>query len=156
MRSVADELPRAFGFAEPVFWRSELEADPESELSEDQCVIEGEYYFIRGRVQIPIAATDYHFEWGVWVSVSEERFDQIHASWEQPGRESEPPYFGWLANEVPVYTSTLELRAHVYTRPVGEQPVIDLEPTDHPLAVEQSHGITMERMHEIAELLLHD
>jgi len=30
-----------------------------------------------------------------------------------------------------------------------------LEPTDHPLAVEQRHGITMARVQEITEMILH-
>jgi hypothetical protein len=31
----------------------------------------------------------------------------------------------------------------------------ELEPTDHPLAVEQREGITIQRVREFAELLLH-
>jgi hypothetical protein len=30
-----------------------------------------------------------------------------------------------------------------------------LEPTEHPLAVEQREGVTMARVREIAEMLLH-
>jgi len=32
---------------------------------------------------------------------------------------------------------------------------VELESTDHPLAVEQREGITMDRVQEIAEALLH-
>jgi hypothetical protein len=40
----------------------------------------------------------------------------------------------------------------VHTRAVGLVPWIELEPTDHPLAVDQRTGITWERIREIAEL----
>jgi hypothetical protein len=38
---------------------------------------------------------------------------------------------------------------------LGERPSVELEPTSHPLAVEQRNGITVARVHEIAETLLH-
>jgi hypothetical protein len=44
---------------------------------------------------------------------------------------------------------------HVHTRAVGRRPFVELEPTDHLLAVEQREGITQERVREIAELVLH-
>ncbi|MGV9567688.1 DUF2199 domain-containing protein [Streptomyces sp. NPDC003480] len=60
-----------------------------------------------------------------------------------PGSETEKPYFGWLTTDLSVYsTTTLNLKTHVPTRPVGERPRVELEPTDHPLAVEQHTGIT--------------
>ena len=43
----------------------------------------------------------------------------------------------------------------MHTRPVGVRPYIELEATDHPLAVEQREGITWERVQEIAEIVLH-
>jgi hypothetical protein len=33
--------------------------------------------------------------------------------------------------------------------------MVELEPTDHPLPVEQRQGITMARVQALAELLLH-
>ena len=75
--------------------------------------------------------------------------------WEQPGRESEPPSFGWLSTSLPGYPETLHLKTMVHTREVGRRPRVELEPTDHPLAVEQRQGITWERVQEIAERMLH-
>ncbi|MGW1264432.1 DUF2199 domain-containing protein [Streptomyces drozdowiczii] len=34
-------------------------------------------------------------------------------------------------------TTTLNLKTRVHTRPVGDRPFVELEPTDHPLAIEQ-------------------
>ena len=71
--------------------------------------------------------------------------------WESFGRENEPPYFGWLSTALPCYPDTLNLKTHVHTRPVGLRPLVELEPTEHPLAVEQQNGITMVRVKEIVE-----
>jgi hypothetical protein len=76
--------------------------------------------------------------------------------WTTPGREGEPPSFGWLSTELPLYqTSTLELKTHVHMQRVGQRPLVEVEPTDHPLDVEQRTGITLARVQEIAEALLH-
>ncbi|MFE7803030.1 hypothetical protein [Nocardia sp. NPDC057440] len=41
------------------------------------------------------------------------------------------------------------------TQPIGNRPLVELEPTDHPLAVEKRTGITSARVHWIAEQILH-
>jgi hypothetical protein len=92
---------------------------------------------------------------GVWVSLSRTSYERMIALWDQPGRESEPPYFGWLQTALPYQPSTLNLKTMVHTQPVGERPLIELEPTDHPLAVEQRGGITLARVQEIAERMRH-
>ena len=64
--------------------------------------------------------------------------------------------FGWLSTHLPVYEpSTVNLKTLVHTQPVGERPLLELEPTDHPLAVEQREGIDLARVQELAERLLH-
>ena len=75
--------------------------------------------------------------------------------WEQEGRETEPPFFGWLCTALPLYPDTLLLKTNVHMRPLGQRPLVELEPTDHPLAVEQRQGIRMTRVIEIAETLMH-
>ena len=63
---------------------------------------------------------------------------------------------GRLAIDVGVYEpSTLGLDARVRTRPVGLRPLVELDRTDHPLAVEQAEGIELARVQELAERLLH-
>ncbi|KIL78948.1 hypothetical protein SD77_3749 [Bacillus badius] len=61
--------------------------------------------------------------------------------------------FGWLSTVLSCYPETINLKTRVHTRPVGFSPSIELEPTEHPLAVEQREGITVERIKQIAEEL---
>ncbi len=75
--------------------------------------------------------------------------------WTTPGREKEPGYFGWLSTELPAYPqSTKNLKTTVHTDVIGTRPHVHLEPTEHPLAVEQRDGITLHRVQEIADQLL--
>jgi hypothetical protein len=123
-------------------------------LDSDLCIVDNKYYFIRGGLDLPIIGTQGIFSWLVWVSLSEKNFYRAVDLWKTLGRESEPPYFGWLSTSLPYRPETLNLKAHVYTRPVGERPMINLEPTDHPLAVEQRMGMTPTRAQSLANQAL--
>jgi hypothetical protein len=127
-----------------------------AELGSDQRIIDDQHHFVRGCLQIPVLDGLGPFIWGVWISLSEKSFERMSELWETPGREGEPPYFGWFSASLPGYPETLNPKTIVHTRPIGQRPLIELEPTDHPLAVEQREGITMARVQEIAEIVLHD
>ena len=105
---------------------------------------------------MPIIDSDQVLSWSVWVSLSDRNFQRAVELWEQDGREAEPPYFGWRNTRLPGYPNTLNLKTLMYTRLVGQRPHIVVEPTDHPLAIEQQQGITWERIYAITEMLLHD
>jgi hypothetical protein len=151
-------LPMSYGAEAPAYWSPSFADDESSLLEQEQCVIKAEHFFLRGRLVIPVvdASPGTEFDWGVWVSLSAANFARALSLWTTPGREQEPPHFGWLSTELPLYEpSTLQLKTNVHTQPVGKRPLIELEPTDHPLAVEQRAGITLARVQEIAETLLH-
>ncbi|WP_114378799.1 DUF2199 domain-containing protein [Paenibacillus prosopidis] len=66
------------------------------------------------------------------------------------------PMFGRLFNDLPCYThSTFNLKTRIHTRKVGTRPFIELEPTNHSLAIEQKEGISLKRVYQIAESILH-
>jgi len=151
-------VPLCYGSPAPYYYLalSEEERAKRCEINDDLCVIDGRYFFVRGRVEIPIVDSDDLFCWNVWVSLSEDNFIRMNELWNVAGRENEDPYFGWLSTELPEYPSTLSLKTEVITQPVGLIPKIFLEPSDHPLSLEQRNGITMERVFELAHLILHN
>ncbi|MFG1809709.1 DUF2199 domain-containing protein [Streptomyces sp. NPDC049040] len=150
------ELPMGYSAMAPDVWDPAFEADPDSMLSSDQCVIRGLHFFVRGLIEIPVIGSDEVFSWGVWVSLSKDNFARAVEMWNTEGREAERPYFGWLSTELALYSeSTTDLKTNAHTRPVGRRPFIELEPTDHPLALEQRNGITHDRVREIAAAVLH-
>jgi len=144
------ELPMSFGPSAPDLWWSipEAEREARAELSSDQCVVDGKYFFVLGRIELPVLDEPDPFVWLAWVSLSEASFDRTQALWHQEGRETEPPYFGWLQNALPYALSTLNLKTQVQTMPLGMRPLILLEPTNHPLAQEA-------RVQQLAEAALH-
>jgi hypothetical protein len=152
-----DGPPPAVGFPVP----DPLLAVPEEDrarralLSSDQCVIDDEHYFVLGCLEIPVQGGTDPFVWMVWTSLSRASFRRASDLWTTEGRESEPPYFGWLSSRIPGYPDTTNLKCLVHTRPVGERPFVELEPTDHPLAVDQRRGIPRDRLNALVERALH-
>ena len=123
-------------------------------LTTDVCVIDDKEFYIRGCLEIPVVDGPRPLVWGVWVSLSQKSFKRVIELWDYNGREEEPPYFGWLCTGIPIYPKTLGLKTQVRIRSFNKRPFIELEPTDHPLAVEQQNGIAMARVREIAAALL--
>lgn len=127
-----------------------------STLGEETCVIKRQHFFVRGHIEIPVKGRKTPFVWNVWSSLSAESFQAMLERWTSPDRASDPPYLGWLSNDLSaVYPSTLNLKLSVRTRDLGQRPSFELEPTDHPLAIEQGRGISVERVREINSRLLH-
>jgi hypothetical protein len=135
---------------------------PESErtkravLTSDTCVIDGEDFFVRVCLPIPIQGTQAEFVWGVWVSLSEVNFRRYMEMYRLDPPESEGPYFGWLSNRLPGYPETLSLKTHVHLQKSGRRPRIELEPTDHLLAIHQREGIELAHLLKILGDKVHD
>lgn len=124
-------------------------------LDADVCSIGHEDFFVRGCLEIPVHGLEEPFVWGVWVSLSKPNFDRYV---DTLGRESpeEGPYFGWLCSRLPGYPDSLHLKTHVYFRASNLRPRVELEPTQHPLAMDQRNGISLQALRAVVEANLHD
>jgi len=153
-----DEI--SFGTEAPLQWALLSEDErARSLLSGEQCEIEseeGHSFYIRACLDIPIRGTDRAFTWGVWCSLSEQSYHEIADHWEDSNRRNIGPHFGWLCTKVPGYPDTAFLKTMVHQREVGVRPLVNLEATDHPLAVDQREGIEEERLRTIVVGLLHE
>jgi hypothetical protein len=116
-------------------------------LDSDLCVLDNEHFFIRGVIQLPIIGTEKCFGFGAWVSQKRENFQ---AYIDQPDITTIGPFFGWLSTNFAYYPAgTLNLQTRAHFRGGGVRPTIEVEPTDHPLALDQRNGITLDKAWEI-------
>jgi hypothetical protein len=148
-------LPLDYAYDAPYYWSDTLKSDTDSLLNSDLCVIKNQDYFVRGLIEIPVIGSDQPFRWGVWTSLSKKNFDKMVELWDDPKLLDEPAYFGWLSSSIDIYPETLNLKTEVHSRSITERPLIVLEPTEHPLSIEQRDGMTMKRVREIVEHTLH-
>jgi hypothetical protein len=119
------------------------------------CVVDKEFFFVRGCIEISVEGADEPFIWGVWPSLSRASFAEYHANFETPQRAHLGPYFGWLSAGFLVYPEAESLKTLVHPRDNGIRPYIELEQTDHPLAVEQRLGMSVQRVAEIYSAYMH-
>ena len=146
-----------YGFNAPLYYDEipEEERETRCRLSDDLFILDDEYFFVRAVLLVPINQFSESFGWGVWTSLSKENFLRYKELWDAKVPAGEGPYFGWLSNRIPLYPDTLNLKVAVHLQDDGNRPLLELEPTDHPLALEQREGISLERAQEIVEGLLH-
>ncbi|MDX1429904.1 MAG: DUF2199 domain-containing protein, partial [Rhodothermales bacterium] len=104
--------------------------------------VDGEYHFVRGVIEIPVRDHPDSLGIGVWVSQKRENF-QTYV--DQPESSSIGPFFGWLSNDVGFSDrSSLHLKTMAHFRGGSLRPRIELEATDHPLALAQRDGISLD------------
>ena len=141
----------------PLYYYSipENERAERCELTSDTCVVDSEFYFLRVNLPIPVHGLDEPFSWGVWISVSFDNFKLLTEHWDDPERERLGPFFGWLSADLHISPDTENLRTSARLQAPPWRPVIELEPTNHPLAREQIEGISQERLAEIYSAYLH-
>lgn len=132
----------------------EAERAKRCSIGTDDCIIDDKWFFVRGCLAIPVHGENDAFVWGIWVSLSESNFEKWRACFHQEKRSHIGPLFGWLNARLP-YPDTFNLKAKVHLRDNLLRPLIELEPTDHPLAVEQRDGITVTRVAELYAQAVH-
>jgi len=125
-------------------------------ITRDQCVIDGRDFYLRGRIPVPIIGLDEPFIWGVWAEISPKNFLRSNEVWHIEGREREPAFPGWLNNELFLFGNTINLEVSVQTQKVGWRPHFTVVDQNHPLAIDQRNGMTLKRVEEIAEIILHE
>jgi hypothetical protein len=151
-------IPFSFAadFPDPYANLSKEDRDARATIGSDQCILDSQWFFLRGMIEIPILGSDEPFLWGVWASIREEVFDEVADSWEEQGREAKyGPFKGRLANSLSIYPETLNLKLKIIVQPVGVRPLFLLEDNEHALAVQQRSGISQEQAVELASFLLH-
>jgi hypothetical protein len=145
----------SFGAVAPLSYYAIPEAERASrcELESDDCVIDSAFFFVRGCLEIPVRGADEPLVWGVWVSLSEQSFIAWLKVFEEQLRSHVGPFFGWLNAWFKPYPETMSLKTRVHLRDHGLRPL--REPMDHPLALEQRDGISVDRVAEIYAIMMH-
>jgi hypothetical protein len=123
-------------------------------LTSDLCVLDEQYFFIRCVLILKVRGANDDLTFGVWSSLSEANFLRYRTDFDRDMSDWEP-MFGYLSNRLPHYPDTLALKLAVQTGSIGTRPTLRLEPTDHPLAIDQQHGIALEKVGIVAPFLTH-
>ena len=145
------------GCDRPDFWPVENGESPNSEAlisshfaSEDFCVIDGESFFVRCVLQIPlIGLSSQVFGYGVWSTLSRSNYELYRDGFDGGAFDDGTVWTGWLSNRLSGYPDTVSLKVFVIPQSGHQRPLIELMDQDHPLVGEQREGITYDRLVEI-------
>ena len=143
-------------FDAPFYWTSETVIEPNEKvryagdfLSADFCVIDGEDYFIRCFMRIPIQGVDADWSYGIWASVSRAHFEQYVDHFHTGFHPPDSPWHGWLANRLKTYPDTLALPCDIHPEGAGNSPRVEITAEDHLLARHIRNGMPAEKLIEI-------
>lgn len=148
-----DELP-AFTFEGPTFWKqADAEERKHFEIGPDLCRYKDEHYLIRGTLEIPVHEDpDEPLAFGVWAVVSKDNWWKYRTTFMDFNATAMGFFYGWLANALPGYEDTVNLKVEIRPRGQGIRPLFILEPTEHKLAQDQLAGVgqdgAMKYLHE--------
>jgi hypothetical protein len=147
----------AFDAAAPLTYYSipPDERERRCRLESDECVIDDAWFFVRGCLEITVIGETEPFSWGVFVSLSADSYRRWKACFHDEQRSHVGPFFGWLDAALKPYPDSTNLKTRAHLRDGFIRPLIELEPTAHPLAVEQREGITAERVARIYATVMH-
>lgn len=108
--------------------------------------------FLRAALPIPIAGTLDTWSYAAWVSLSPASFAGVAEVAE--GKKPSGSFFGWFESGLPGWPETVNLKSQVHVS-TNQRPFIELEPTDHPLAIAQRDGLPLSRVLELVDSVLH-
>ena len=142
-----DELP-ALSFEGPAIFlaASPEEREADFEIGPDIGRFRGdEHFFIRALLAVPVHGwPENPLTWAVWATVSEDSYNRYKAVRLEHDGAKIGPMFGWIGNALPGYEDTLTLRSRLWPQNDRRRPLVDLEPTEHPLAMQQRDGVTLD------------
>jgi hypothetical protein len=135
-------------------WPDERTYEPNSALrlegnflSEDFCVLEGEHFFVRCVLEIPVDGLDEPWGFGCWSTLSRTNFEKYVAGFDDGEYEDNGPWFGWLSNQLKIYFADPEpIEVDVFPQPKRQRPTLMLQDAEHPLGAAQRNGISAEAM----------
>jgi hypothetical protein len=126
-------------------------------LTTDFCCLEGESFFVRGLLELPIVdAPGRSFGIGLWSSLSRASFDAYLDTFNDDQGGQAGPWFGWISNQIPGFPDMKGLSCQVQPQNQRLRPKLLLEPTEHPLAVAQREGVTLDCVFDILAANGHD
>ncbi len=153
---IHDSIPLSFAADFPDKYANLSEADREARAlcSSDQCIIDDDFFAVRGLIEIPVIGQEEPFMWGAWATVVPQNFEEIQDSWTEEGRErTRGPYRGRIANKLSQGLEALNLKCTIQLREVGSRPLFFID-EPHLLATQQLQGISQHDAYELGKSLL--
>mgnify|MGYP001031905470 CR=1 FL=1 len=119
----------------------------------EAAILDERRYFLRAALFVPIEDGS-DFVWGVWCEVSQKDHDRYLKAYVEEKTGEMAPISGQLANELPCYEGSLNLRVKLIPNPFGRPKVQIIG--DSTLKDDQLKGISLKKLEELNSVLFGD
>jgi hypothetical protein len=144
----ARELELSYRRPDVIFNLTSEERKERCKENDDICMLDGERFFVRGLLALPVHERDYPYSLGVWAEIDRDSFQKIWDLWDDPNQGKEPPMTGTLANAIPSVVHTIGLSVLVKLSDPDTRPSFEVTESKHQLFQEQQQGISEHRAYE--------
>ncbi|HEX4267177.1 MAG TPA: DUF2199 domain-containing protein [Steroidobacteraceae bacterium] len=152
-----DNSELSFGLPDEIYTLAETERTARCDINSDICAIDRNRFFVRGLLPLRVKGQRKKYCIGVWSEISEDAFSRIYLRWRDPDQANEPRLSGSLSNRLPLHRkNSVGLAVAIQLTGPNTRPEFYLEPTDHPLYLEQAKGIDRHRAVEYSDRRRHD
>lgn len=119
----------------------------DAEMNPDLCVIDGKKFYLRGVLSMPIQGEENDFRWGTWAQVEEKDFRRYYELWDETDVSNEPVFRGYLSGGVRDFAESDGLEVEIQLQSNNQRPRLTVVSKNHPLAIAQRDGVTLEDVH---------
>jgi hypothetical protein len=154
----------------PVGWPGSTTAESDEALRMEgdflsycYCVREGKYFSVRVRLPLPLEGTrEWAFMFTAWVALDRPDFEGYVAARKANTLTQNARAPARLVNRLSTYDDTFRLMGSAYQQNDGGLPYFLTDPqqqdgrNNHPLAIDQRRGISLDRVFEIYAAQAHD
>lgn len=159
--SIGEEIHKiwpaiAFLSPSPYHRLSEREKASIAQINSDFCIINHDTQidrFIRVVLKQKVNKVSHTLDYGLWVSLSEESFENYKENYNNDSHETQ--YFGWLSNDLPRYGITMNIPMTVVTKSGNDRPEIYPHKNfHHPFVKDYYQGISKDKAEQIIHEML--
>ena len=140
----------------PYFWTEEEVYAQNSEvrldgnfLSEDFCVINGESFFVRCVLKLPVKNPEYDFGFGVWSTLSKSNFEKYLKGFDDGNYDEGTAWTGWFSTQIKGLDNTLRQKCWVIPQKGHQRPLIKFMDKGHQVSIAQKKCLPAETLLEI-------
>ena len=144
----------ALAFKRPDYW---LGLSPFKTIlgkaDNDSCRTSDGHFFVRGVLEIPVLnGPEPKLDFGLWSTLSKANFRRYRKTFHDADQSKLGSMFGWVSNEINAFPGSTNQKCYVYPRDGRLRPLLEIEPSDHPLSLAYQNGITF----ELAQSIVHE
>jgi len=144
----------AVGLKHPDYWLSlSDEKKAQGYCGGDMCWTADGHYFVKGILILPIVdQPNLTLEYSAWSSLSEANYDRYQETYSDADQSKLGGMFGWFSNSIQGFPGSLNLKCEVRPQDGTKRPLLDLEPTEHPLSLAQHNGIAFDEAQRLVHM----